>query len=246
MNSRLETVKVRARGHDTATTPARVPDACRSLRAAPVSPRPRKVSDDDVFAATQRAMSRLGPGQLTLAEIAGEAGLTAGALVQRFGSKRALLLGFAARAAEGAPDFLAQLRTRHASPLDALRDYAACIAQLATSPAALARNLAYLQIDLTDDDFRQQLARQARATRRAVRALLDDAVSAGELLSATDTRALARTIEVALNGSLLTWAFYLEGSATRWIRTDLDAVVAPHLAARKAGPAPRPRRSRAR
>ena len=31
-----------------------------------MSPRPRKVSDDEVFMAAQRAMSRLGPKELTL------------------------------------------------------------------------------------------------------------------------------------------------------------------------------------
>ena len=66
-----------------------------------MSPRPRKVSDEEVFAATYRAMQRLGPGDLTLAEIAAEAGVTAGALAQRFGSKRALLLALADRAAAG-------------------------------------------------------------------------------------------------------------------------------------------------
>ena len=61
-------------------------------RQIPMSPRPQKVTDDDIFMATHRAMSRLGPGELTLAEIASEAGVTAGLLVQRFGSKRDLLL----------------------------------------------------------------------------------------------------------------------------------------------------------
>ena len=49
-----------------------------------MSPRPRKASDAEVFAAASRVMSRLGPAQVTLADIAAEAGLTAGALVQRF------------------------------------------------------------------------------------------------------------------------------------------------------------------
>jgi AcrR family transcriptional regulator len=51
-----------------------------------VSPRPRKVSDEEVFAAAHRATLRLAPSELTLAEIAAEAGVTAGALAQRFGS----------------------------------------------------------------------------------------------------------------------------------------------------------------
>ena len=50
--------------------------------------RRQKVTDEDVFAAAARVMSRRGPHELTLAEIAAEAGVTAGRLVQRFGSKR--------------------------------------------------------------------------------------------------------------------------------------------------------------
>ena len=198
-----------------------------------MSPRPRKVSDEEVFAATHRAMTRLGPGELTLAEIAAEAGVTAGALSQRFGSKRQLLLQIAEAVAGGAGDIIREMRKAHRSPLAAVRAYAACMAELAPSPAALARNLAYLQIDLSDPDFRAHLARQARATQRGLRALLEEAVAAGELAPGTDVGALARTLEVVLNGSLLTWAFYQEGSAERWLRDNVDAVLAPHLAERR-------------
>ena len=90
---------------------------------------------------------------LTLAEIAAEAGVTAGLLVQRFGSKRALLLALSERFSGGTAQMFAQLRTIHSSPLAALRAYSDGMAHLASSPAALARNFAYLQIDLTDPDF---------------------------------------------------------------------------------------------
>ncbi len=194
-----------------------------------MSPRPRKVSDDDVFAAAHRAMTRLGPGELTLAQIAAESGVTAGALAQRFGSKRELLLALAARAADGAGDFLRGLRTEHGSPLAALRAYAGCLADLARSPAALARNLAYLQIDLADPDFRTHLAAQARAVRDALRELLAEAVAAGELRPGTDLATLARSVEVALNGALLTWAFDQQGPAGDFLVGAVDAVLAPHL-----------------
>jgi AcrR family transcriptional regulator len=194
-----------------------------------MSPRPRKVSDEDVFTAALRAMSRFGPGELTLAHIADEAGVTAGALVQRFGSKRQLQLALAARGAEGTGDFIRGLAEKHASPLAAVRDYAACMAHLAASPDALARNLAYLQIDLVDPDFRKHLLAQARATRDAIRELLDAAVRKGELADDTDTRLLARTVETVLSGALMTWAVYREGSASRWLRECVDTALAPHM-----------------
>jgi len=196
-------------------------------------PRPRKVSDDDVFAATHRAMNRLGPGELTLAAIAAEAGVTAGALVQRFGSKRDLLLGLTERAAESPEGFLDALRAKHRSPLATLRAYARCMAGMATSPAALARSLAYLQIDLADEDFRTKLAAQSRATRAGLRRLFREAVAAGELVARADSAALARAVETALSGSLLTWAIHQEGDAARWIAADLEHVLGPWKPARR-------------
>jgi AcrR family transcriptional regulator len=198
-----------------------------------VSPRPRKVSDEQVFAAAHRATNRLAPSDLTLAEIAAEAGVTAGALAQRFGSKRELLLQLARAAAASTGDFIGQLKAAHRSPLAAVRAYAECMAQLAQSPAALARNLAYLQIDLADPDFREQLAVQARATRAGLSDLLSSAVAAGELKRGTNVAMLARTVEAIVSGSMMTWAFYAEGAADRWIRDDVNAVLAPHLSQRR-------------
>lgn len=194
-----------------------------------MSPRPRKVSDDEIHAAAYRLMARVGPGELTLAAIAAEAGVTAAALSQRFGSKRQLMLSLTAAAADSAGSMVRALAEKHRSPLAAVREYAESMAHLAPSPSVLARNLAYLQIDLTDDEFRSHLARQARAMRAGLEKLLEQAVAAKELTAGTDVRALARTFEVAINGSLLTWAFYQEGTAARYLRRSADAVLAPYV-----------------
>jgi AcrR family transcriptional regulator len=195
-----------------------------------MSPSPRKASDDDIFAAAQRAMMRRGPHELTLADIAAEAGVTPGRLVQRFGSKRALLLALAERFAGSAGAVFAGLKAAHPRPLATLRAYAACMAGLASTPEALSRNLAYLQIDLTDPEFRAHLLANARATRREIESLLRAAVAEGELRRDVDTRRLARTIEAVIGGSLMTWACYREGPAAAWMRRDLDAVLQAYLA----------------
>jgi AcrR family transcriptional regulator len=210
-----------------------------------------KVTDDEVFAAAQRAMSRRGPHELTLADIAAEAGVTAGLLVQRFGSKRDLLVALSARFAESAGPVFAGLRASHRSPLATLRAYAACMAGLAPTPEALLRNLAYLQLDLADADLRGHLVANARATRQEIASLVEGAAAAGELRRDVDVRALARTVETVIGGSLMSWACYQEGAAADWIRRDLDAVLAPHLRRRRnetgaagtARPSTRPRRT---
>jgi AcrR family transcriptional regulator len=187
------------------------------------------VTDQQLFAAAHAVMSKVGPGELTLAAIAKEAGVTAAVLVQRFGSKRALLLALSEEAAQRANEFFAAVGKRHASPLAALYAYADCVSGMATSPVALVRNLSYLQIDLTDPDFRRHLVKQARATRTALERLVAAAAEAGELIRNLQPAQLARTIEATLSGSVLTWAFYQKGTAAQWIRADLEAVLAPYL-----------------
>jgi AcrR family transcriptional regulator len=191
--------------------------------------RRQKVTDDDVFAAAQRAMTRRGPHELTLADIATEAGVTPGRLVQRFGSKRELLLALSARFSRTARPVFAALRSAHRSPLAALRAYAACMADLAPTPEVLLRNLAYLQLDLTDPAFRGHLVENARAARQEIEALIRAAAGAGELRGDVNARSLARTVETVISGSLMAWACYREGPAVKWMGRDLEAVLRPHL-----------------
>jgi AcrR family transcriptional regulator len=195
-----------------------------------MSPRRRKAEDADVFAALVRVMHRRGPAELTLREIAAEAGVTAGALVQRFGSKRAMLLAHARHAAATGDVGVPVHRPRTAGPLQTLRSVTAVHAQLAGSPRAALRNLAYLHNDLADPVLRRHLLRMSRAARAHYERLVADAVDAGELLADTNVQALARSIEITLNGSFLAWALYREGSAAEWLREDLDATLRPYLA----------------
>jgi hypothetical protein len=134
--------------------------------------------------------------------------------------------------AGSAPAVFESLRAAHRDPLATIRAYAACMADLASTPDALSRNLAWLQIDLTDEAFRANLLTNARATRREIESLLRSAIATGELREDVEPRRLARTIEAVIGGSLMSWACYRQGSAARWIRQDLDAVLQPHLARR--------------
>jgi AcrR family transcriptional regulator len=198
-----------------------------------MSPRRRKAEDADVFAALVRVMLRRGPAELTLRAIAAEAGMTAGALVQRFGSKQELLHAHARHAAAtGDIGLAAAPNARAKSPLQALRAATAVHARLAESPRAALRNLAYLQNDLADPVLRRHLLRLKHTTRARYEQLVADAVSVGELRTDTDAPALARMIEITLDGSFLAWTLYRDGSAAERLRDDLDAALRPYLARR--------------
>lgn len=190
--------------------------------------RQRKVEDADVFAALVRLMHRRGPSELTLRAIATEAGLTAGALVQRFGSKRGLMLAHARYAAATGDIGVIESKTALMSPLDELLATTEIYAQLASSPRAALRNLAYLQNDLTDPVLHRHLLRSSRSARSHYERLIAEAIVQKQL-RVVSAPLLARLVEVTLRGSFLNWALYREGPAASWLRYDLENTLRPYL-----------------
>jgi AcrR family transcriptional regulator len=188
--------------------------------------RKKLTADADVIAATIRVVSRLGPAKLTLAAVAKEAGLAPATLLQRFGSKRGLLLAVAQTGSAGTEECFARVRAKHRSPLKALLASLEEMTALCETPEIMANNLAFLEIDLTDPDFHKLALNGARATLAAYRALLDEAVQAGEIVRC-DTARVARALSAMCGGSMLSWAILREGTAAKFLRQDIEMVMGP-------------------
>ncbi|HJU66458.1 MAG TPA: helix-turn-helix domain-containing protein [Gemmatimonadaceae bacterium] len=192
-----------------------------------MSPRPRTVPDEVILEATARVIGRLGPARFTLADVGAEVGLSAATLVQRFGTKRGLLLALARSAVDFVNDCFVTIRARYASPLAALLSAATQMASQVDSPEELANNLAFLQLDLSDPEFHQLALESSRLIRAGYRALIDDAMAAGELEPCDSTR-LASAIDATAGGSLIAWAIHREGDVKAFVRKDLETLLAPY------------------
>lgn len=192
-----------------------------------MSPRPRTVSDGDILVAASQVIARLGPAHVTFAKVAKEIGLSPATLVQRFGSKRGLLLALAKSGTEGVDECFAAIRAEHPSPLAALVASATHMARMATTPEELANGLAFLQLDLSDKRFHELALENSVRIHAGYRALLDEAVAAGEVAKC-DTQALARAVGAISGGSLIGWAIHRQGTAVKWVTADLETLLAPY------------------
>ena len=184
--------------------------------------RPRTVPDDVVLRAAAEAVRDLGPAALTLAEIGRRAGLSPATLLQRFGSKRGLLLALARHSAQALP-----LRLRSAAdsaaPVEAL---VATLAELAggiRSTAEFAHHLAFLLLDLTDPDFQEVTREHAGGVEAAVTEVLAAALARGHLPGRRpdDLPALGRAVHAAYNGALVTWGMTGDGTPGDEVRRQL-------------------------
>ncbi|MEU9077847.1 TetR family transcriptional regulator [Kitasatospora sp. NPDC048538] len=193
--------------------------------------RPRGVEDAVLLRHTAEVMGRVGPAGLTLAAVARAAGVAPATLVQRFGSKRGLLLALARASADAADARYERLRAAHASPLAALLALAEEETAPLASPESFANHLAFLGMDLADPELHAHALTVHRAQGRAVARMLEAAAALGELRPSADPARLARSVQTVVAGTGLTWALDREGTLPDRLRTELTDLLAPHLAA---------------
>ncbi|MFC7624352.1 TetR/AcrR family transcriptional regulator [Microlunatus sp. GCM10028923] len=189
-------------------------------------PRPRTVSDEDLLDAVLALAHRIGPGRVTFAAVAAEVGLSAATLVQRFGSKRGMLLAADRRGVDlwvGSLD-----RADSGSALERVEEGLVGAIAGIDSPEEMANSIALLQLDLTDPDFHAETLRGARAVRAGVERELAAAIDAGELRSGTDPAALATLIETVYHGALIGWAIHRDGTPADWLRGQVRAALDPY------------------
>lgn len=190
-------------------------------------PRPRTVSDDEILWATAQVMGRVPPSQFTLALVGKEIGLSPATLLQRFGSKVGLIRALAEAGVQGMPDALVAVRARHASPTQALEAYLMGFAMLAPNADALANNLAYLQLDLTEESLREPTRAMFVAHEQALTMLLDEAIASGEL-TGFEPALLARTLLAVVQGALILWGVHRVGTVAATLKREIVALLLPY------------------
>lgn len=173
--------------------------------------RPRTHSDDDLLDAASRVLERAGVGGVTFAAVAREAGAAASSLHARFGSKRALLLALAARAAPPAPrDDL--------PPREALMALLVAAAESISDRPAFVASFSFLALDVEDPEFGAHARRYTLALRASIERLLREAGYA-------DAATRAPAVHAAQQGALILWALDGDGTAADRIRTAVAAAL---------------------
>jgi AcrR family transcriptional regulator len=190
--------------------------------------RPRLISDDAILDATRQVLAELGPAKLTLAAVGARIGLAPPTLMQRFGSKRGLLLASAARSPLMVLRAVEEAEARNTSPLATLRDFALSSVAHIERREELGNGLGFVQLDVADPEFRAHALAHSAAIVDSSARLLTAAQGAGELKPDADITALARLTLVCFNGALQVWAVNGWGSLTDFLRDQLDLLLSPY------------------
>jgi AcrR family transcriptional regulator len=194
-----------------------------------MSPRPRRLSDAAILEAAFEVVRRTGPERFTLADVGQEVGLSAATLVQRFGSKRALLLAMLQQSVTRTDDRFAKSIAPGESPIETL--YAAVLDRFRAvdSPNTLSNGFAFLMLENSDPEFHELAAESANNAIAGYKTMLDAAVEAGELNEElVDTALLAETIHALTWGALMMWSILRMMSPQDRLKRSLDILVTPY------------------
>lgn len=191
--------------------------------------RPRTVSDAAILAAAADTVAAIGPAHLTLAQIGARVGLSAAALMRRFGSKDKLLLALARHDAHALPDKLAAARDAD-RPTEALIEALTAMAARVRTTTEFANHMAFLLLDMSDPDFQQVSRDYTLAVEAAIGVVLQAARTAGELRPAPDDDGLPRAVHAAYNGAMVTWGMAADGGdPAQYVRGQLRHLLGPRL-----------------
>lgn len=190
--------------------------------------RPRSVDDEVVLDAVRVVLAQVGPSGLTLAAVGKVAGLAPATLVQRFGSKRGLLLASAERSADMVRRAFAEAEEAMSSPLAAF--YAAATNSVAhiTTAEEIGNGMGFVQLDLSDPEFRPLAQAHSQAIVDGGTRLLRAAVAAGELQPDTDITRVGRVAFAIFHGAPIAWGLLGEGSLAAYISDQFDQLLAPY------------------
>lgn len=184
-------------------------------------PRKKRVSDAGLLDVVVQFIGERGPGGFTLADLGRQVGLAPATLIQRFGSKQALIESAIGRA----NDRLLATVSRVPAPGDdaeaALVDWLVDLARPFRTRALIASHLVFLRRDLLEHELRAQARRHSRLVQRRLRQLL----VAIDPESARDARALALGIEAQWHGLVIQWAIAGQGSLDAWLRAGLTRLL---------------------
>jgi hypothetical protein len=112
-------------------------------------------------------------------------------------------------------------------PVDTIRTALASLTGKIATREAVANNLAFLQLDLTDPELREHAAAQSRAIRAQLAGLLEEAVAAGDL-AVDEPAVLAESLYTVYCGALVSWAIDGSGTLADWLGAHIERTLAPH------------------
>lgn len=184
-------------------------------------PRKKLVPDAELLDVVVEFIGERGPAGFSLAELGQRVGLAPATLIQRFGSKQALIEHAIGRANERLRATVRLAPEPHGDVEAALVGWLVELARPFRTRTLIAAHLVFLRRDLLQQEQREKALEHSRLVQRRLRQFL---VALG-LSTARDAHTVARALEAHWHGLVIQWALAGRGSLDVWLRAGLTQLL---------------------
>lgn len=184
---------------------------------------PKKIIDDDqVLEKALFVISEKGPETFTLADVGKAVGLAPATLMQRFGSKRALLIKAAKHVPAKLKCDLEKLKAK-ALPWDAeLMVLLSEVPEGFGTRQDIANSLGLLKLDMIDPELHPIARELMDGVRTRIRELLEQAKLERELVSKIAVDVLAWELDALRHGLVIQWTLSGDGPLQDWLKKGIS------------------------
>ena len=168
-------------------------------------------------------ISEKGPETFTLADVGKVVGLAPATLMQRFGSKRALLIQAAKHVPAKLKEDLEKLKAKGLSWDEELMMLLEETPEGFGTRQDFANSLGLLKLDMVDSELHPIARELMERLRTRIKELLERAKAEGQLSTKTDANALAWELDALRHGLVIQWTLSGEGSLREWLQQGLNS-----------------------
>ncbi len=179
--------------------------------------RSKSVDDTTVLEKALLVISERGPETFTLADVSEVVGLSPATLLQRFGSKRKLLIAAAKQANATLDSDLKTLKAKELPWNEELTLLLGGVPEGFGTREDIANSLGLLRLDMVDTELHPIARKLFMHLRGRVKELLSTARELGKLNSNIDLDAMTWELDALRHGLVIQWSLSGKGTLKAWL-----------------------------
>lgn len=181
-------------------------------------PRKKKTEDAVILKMILEVLVKKGASTFSLMDLSIKTGLAPATLLQRFGSKEAILHKAIELANQELKDDFASRPIENKSPIKEIVDIYLELSIPFSSPVDVANGLDILKLDITETKLNTLTRKYFDIRRNKIESLIMLAQKKGEISTDTDVKDMAWNLECLWQGAIMLWALTGKGQIDEWIK----------------------------
>jgi AcrR family transcriptional regulator len=184
-------------------------------------PRKKILDDKTILQCAFEVILKVGASDFNLQDLSKKTGLSPSTLIQRFGSKKNILLEAIKLARQNLKEDLNKITLSHKSPTQQIINIYLEPVNLLKSPESVAKTLDLIKLEIKQKKLKPLVRDFFRIRRKKIKVLIIAGQKEQEIRSNLNSLQIISHLETLWHGSIVLWALIGKNTAHEWLKKEL-------------------------